>query len=130
MPDTNDSMLYDYLITMGAMNPEIEQMKKKQAQVDALRGAKMGEGQMVGSGQFQHYVPKGIGGAIGALGQMAAGAYGQKQVDAGNAALNQRQADELKKLRERMMAGRGGTAFSAGVDTASPDAFMADFSGR
>ena len=111
----DDSLMFDYLIQMGAMNPEMEQMKKKQAQVDALRGAQMGMGDTVGSGNFQHYVPKGIAGALSTLGQNALGAYGQKQVDAGNAAMNTKQAQMLEELRKRMLAGRSAGPTEADV---------------
>lgn len=125
----DNAMLYDYMMQMGSMTPEMEQMKRQQAQVDALRGAKMGAGSTVGSGAYQHYVPKGIAGAIGALGQNALGAYGQSKVDASNKSMNAKQAQGLEELRKRWGLG-GGSGYAAAVDTTNPAAFMADFSDR
>lgn len=104
----NDSAMFEYLIQMGAMNPEMEQLKRKQAQVDALRGAKMGMGTTVGAGEFQHYVPKGMAGALSALGQNAIGAYQQQGVDASTATMNANQAKALEEMRKRMLMSRGG----------------------
>lgn len=103
----NDSAMFEYLLQMGAMNPEMEQLKRKQAQVDALRGAKMGMGTTVGSGGYEHYVPKGLAGALSTLGQNAMGAYQQQGVDASNAKMNAAQAKALEEMRKRMLMGRG-----------------------
>lgn len=116
--NSNDAMLYDYMMEMGVMSPEMEKMKRQQTQVDALRGAKMGMGTTVGSGEYQHYVPKGIAGAIGALGQNAMGAYAQKGVDAGNVAMVGKQKKTIGEIRKRYGFGGdeelqelGGTAY-------------------
>lgn len=124
----NDSAIYEYLISMGAMNPQMDEIKKKQAVVDALRKATMPKGEMVGSGGYQHYVGPGIAGLISTVGQNALGAYGQKQVDAANTDMNSRQAKALEELRKRMMAGRMGATGAAlpqsVIDTANASDYI------
>ena len=108
--DNNDSAIYEYLISMGAMNPQMDELKKKQAVVDALRKATMPKGEMVGSGGYQHYVGPGLAGMLSTIGQNALGAYGQKKIDAASADMNSAQARALEELRKRMLAGRAGSA--------------------
>jgi hypothetical protein len=103
----NDAAMFEYLIQMGAMNPEMEQLKRKQAQVEALRGAQMGMGTTVGSGGYEHYVPKGVAGAAAALGKNAIGALQQKGVDEATGKMNSSQAKALEEMRKRMLMGRG-----------------------
>lgn len=95
----DDNLMFDYLLQMGAMRPEQDEMKRKQAMVDALRGNAMDpmRGQMVGN----VYVGGGLGGALSKLGQAYFAKQGQQGVDAGLAGLNTRQSDALLDLRMR-----------------------------
>lgn len=99
----NDNMMFDYLLQMGAMRPEQEELKRKQAMIDALRGRAMEpmQGQMIG----KHYVAPGIGNAIAQMGTAYMAGQQQKGVDAGMAGFNERQRMALENLRKRRMMG-------------------------
>jgi hypothetical protein len=122
--NTNNDMMYEYLMQMGAMRPEEEQMLRRQAQVDALRQGAMEpmRGQMAG----RVYVAPGIGEAIAKMGTAYMAGQQQKGVDTAYSnpnynpdmssgpsnmpGLNQRRAEELRKMRERMMQRRNPAA--------------------
>lgn len=93
----DDNLMFDYLLQMGAMRPEQDEMKRKQALVDALRGNALEpmQGQMIG----KHYVGGGLAGALGKLGQAYFAKQGQQGVDAGLADMNLRQKNALVGLR-------------------------------
>lgn len=95
----NDELMFDYLLQMGAMRPEQDELKRKQAMVDALRGnaLKPMEGQMVG----KHYVAPGVGQAIAQLGQAYMASNQQGNVDQAMQGMNTRQAQMLEELRKR-----------------------------
>tara|TARA_R110000868_G_scaffold59761_2_gene183349 strand:- start:3649 stop:4011 length:363 start_codon:yes stop_codon:yes gene_type:complete len=95
----NDEMMYEYLLQMGAMRPEQEDLKRKQAMVDALRGQAMQpmQGQMVG----KHYVAPGIANAIAQMGTAYMAGQQQKGVDAGMQGMNERQRKALEEMRNR-----------------------------
>lgn len=104
---SNDDLMFDYLLQMGAMQPEQQDLKRKQAMIDALRGnaTQAPQGQMVG----KHYVPPSLTQYAAQLGQgyMA----GQAQ-DAQNQAVQgstDRQRQMLEELRRRRNAPSGGT---------------------
>ena len=101
----NDDLMFDYLLQMGAMRPEQDELKRKQAMVDALRGnaLKPMEGQMVG----KHYVAPGIGQAIAQLGQAYMAKGQQGNVDQAMQGMNTRQAQMLEELRKRRNSGAG-----------------------
>jgi hypothetical protein len=101
----NDDLMFDYLLQMGAMRPEQDELKRKQAMIDALRGRAMEpmQGQMVG----KHYVAPNIGNAIAQLGTAYMAGQQQKGVDAGMAGFNDRQRQALEDLRKRRRAGMG-----------------------
>ncbi|NDF49376.1 MAG: hypothetical protein EB116_04705 [Betaproteobacteria bacterium] len=102
----NDDLMFDYLLQMGAMRPEQEELKRKQAMIDALRGRAMEpmQGQMVG----KHYVAPGLANAIAQMGTAYMAGQQQKGVDAGMAGFNDRQRQALEDLRKRRRAGMGG----------------------
>lgn len=102
----NDDVMFDYLLQMGAMRPEQDELKRKQAMVDALRGNAMKpmEGQMVG----KHYVAPGLAGALSQVGQAYLAKQQQGNVDQGMQGMNARQAQMLDELRKRRMQGMGG----------------------
>lgn len=95
----DDSLMFDYLVQMGAMRPEQDELKRKQAMVDMLRKNAMTaqEGQMIG----KHYVAPGLAGAIGQLGQAYFAKQGQQGVDAGLTDMNARQKAMLEALRRK-----------------------------
>ena len=96
----NDDLMFEYLVQMGQMRPEEAEMKRKQAQVDALRkGATTPmEGQMIG----KHYVAPGIGQALAQLGQGYMAGQAQGGVDDQARGMNSRQATQLNEMRERL----------------------------
>ena len=102
----NDDLMFDYLLQMGAMRPEQEDLKRKQAMIDALRGRAMEpmQGQMVG----KHYVAPGLANAIAQMGTAYMAGQQQKGVDAGMAGFNERQRLALEEMRKRRRAGMGG----------------------
>ena len=99
----NDDLMFDYLLQMGAMRPEQEELKRKQAMVEALRGQAMQpmQGQMVG----KHYVAPGIANALAQMGTAYMAGQQQKGVDAGMASMNERQRQALEDMRRRRRGG-------------------------
>lgn len=95
----NDDLMFDYLLQMGAMRPEQEELKRKQAMVDALRGQAMQpmQGQMVG----KHYVAPGIANAIAQMGTAYMAGQQQKGVDSAAMDMNTRQRQALEEMRKR-----------------------------
>lgn len=114
----NDSLMFDYLTQMGAMRPEQDEMKRKQAMVDALRGNSMAsmQGEMVG----KHYVAPGIGQAISQLGQAYMAKQGQGGVDAGMKTMNANQKQMLEEMRRKRMMGGGTNALMPQEPGADP----------
>lgn len=131
--NNSDMMMYDYLLEMGAMRPEEQQLARKQAMVDALRQGAMDpmRGQMAG----RVYVAPGIGEAIAKMGTAYMAGQQQKGVDTAYSnpnynpampqsaenmpGLNQRRARSLQQMRDRMMLRRNptpaGNPISAGM---------------
>ena len=109
----DDNMMFDYLLQMGAMRPEQEELRKRQAMVEALRGNAMApmQGQMVG----KHYVAPGIGQALAQLGQGYMAAQGQKGVDSRMGDLNEKQRLALEELGKRRRGGMSGAMPSSGM---------------
>lgn len=116
----NDEMMYEYLLQMGAMRPEQEELKRKQAMVDALRGQAMQpmQGQMVG----KHYVAPGIANAIAQMGTAYMAGQQQKGVDSSAMDMNTRQRYALNDMQEKMRRKRMGLTGSGAMD-------MADYGG-
>jgi len=110
----NDDMMFEYLIQMGQMRPEEAELKRRQAQVDALRKGALTpmEGQMVG----KHYVSPGIAGALSQLGQGYFAAKGQQGVDTKVGEMNARQARALEEMRRRRMQGGMAPSVPAAYD--------------
>lgn len=111
----NDDLMFEYLLQMGAMRPEQEELRKRQAMIDALRGNAMTpqQGQMIG----KHYVAPGIAGAISQLGQAYMAKQGQQGVDAKMGEFNTRQRDALEEMRRRRRGGGPASlAFVGGGD--------------
>jgi len=117
----NDNLMFDYLLQMGAMRPEQDELRRKQALVDALRGQAMTpmQGQMVG----KHYVAPGIANAIAQLGTAYMAGQQQKGVDAAMAGMNQRQRTALEEMRRRLMGGMQGPVAYGPPDTGDGPAY-------
>lgn len=99
----NDDLMFDYLIQMGQMRPEEAEMKRRQAQVDALRKGSMTspEGQMVG----KQYVAPSWTQNLAQLGQGYAAMKGQQGVDEKLQGMNTKQAQLLEEMKRRRMQG-------------------------
>jgi calcineurin-like phosphoesterase len=113
----NDNLMFDYLLEMGAMRPEQDEMRRKQAMVDALRGRAMEpmQGQMVG----KHYVAPGIANAIAQMGTAYMAGQQQKGVDASMVGMNERQGSALRRMQEMQRRKRLGlTNITGEMDTA------------
>lgn len=110
----DNNMMFDYLLQMGAMRPEQDELRRKQAMIDALRGRAMEpvQGQMVG----KHYVAPGLGQALAQMGTAYMAGQQQKGVDAGMSSFNQRQRQALEELRKRQRMGMGGQSSPAMMD--------------
>lgn len=110
----NDELMFDYLLEMQRMRPEQEEMRRKQAMVDALRGQAMEpmQGQMVG----KHYVAPGIANAIAQMGTAYMAGQQQKGVDASMQGMNEKQRLVLEEMRRRRRGQMPGS--SRAMDTA------------
>ena len=108
----NDDMIFEYLLNMGAMRPEQDELKRKQAMVDALRQNALApqQGQMIG----KHYVGQGFGGLINQLGQGYLAKQQQGAVDAGMKSYNDKQRQMLEEMRRRRMGMQGGMGTPVG----------------
>lgn len=120
----DDNMMFDYLVQMGMLRPEQDEMKRKQAIIDLLRKDSMQapEGQMIG----KHYVAPSATQQIAKVMQGYGALMGQKDMDAKAKALNTKQADILNELRKKRMGipgmpgamgGFGGDPTAIGYDT-------------
>ena len=111
----NDDMMFEYLLQMGAMQPEQIEAMRKQKQIDALRGQSMEspQGQMVG----KHYVPPSMTQYAAQLGQGYMAGQGQKQQDTAMRGMNERQAAALKAMQDRMRRKRMGMTGDGTMDT-------------
>lgn len=103
MNNSND-MMFQYLLQMGAMQPEQQEMKRKQAMIDALRQQSMegSQGKMVSG----HYITPGVGGLIEKLALGYFAGKGQKAQDAAFKKMNADQRDALERLRQQQMMGQ------------------------
>lgn len=97
----NDQMMFDYLLQMGAMQPQQKEMERKQAMIDALRKQSMTspQGQMIG----RHYVAPSWTEHLANLGQGYIAAKGQGTQDAAMKQMNEAQRALLEKMRNDRM---------------------------
>ena len=95
----NNEMMLDYLLGMGAMQPEMQDLRRRQAMIDQLRaqGMQAPQGQMVG----KHYVPPSLTQYASQLGQgyMAGQAQGRQQSEMQR--MNEQQRKMIEDLRRR-----------------------------
>jgi len=108
----DENAIYEYFIQMGAMRPEQDRLKRKQALINALGGNSMtlDKGEMIG----KHYVGPGIGGALSKLGQAYFAKQGQAGLDTQYSEMDQRQRDIIESLRKRQKG--YGTAYEKAMD--------------
>lgn len=95
----DDNAIYEYLIEMGAMRPEQDRLKRKQAVIEALGASAMtpDKGQMIG----KHYVGPGIAGALTKMGQAYFANQGQEALNNQYSDMDLRQRTILDNLRKR-----------------------------
>jgi hypothetical protein len=114
----DDNMMFDYLVKMGLLRPEQDEMKRKQAMIDMLRKDSMQapEGQMIG----KHYVAPSATQQIAKVMQGYGALMGQKGLDDRYKALNAQQGGILEELRRRRLGnapGGSGWGMDIGFDT-------------
>lgn len=95
----DDDLMFEYLVSIGAMRPEEAQLRKKQAMIDALREQSMepSQGQNVGG----VYVAPSITQHLAKLGGSYMAAKQQQGLDSASADMNARQRQMLEDLRKR-----------------------------
>lgn len=111
----NDDLMFEYLLQMGAMQPEQIEMMRKQKQIDALRGQSMEgpQGQMIG----KHYVPPSLTQYAAQLGQGYMAGQAQKGQDVGMRKMNESQAAALRAMQEKQRRKRMGMTGDGMMDT-------------
>lgn len=106
----DDNLMFDYLLQMGAMRPEEQELARKQKMVEALRqgGMQAPEAQMVGrqmvAPSWTQYAAQ--------LGQAYAARKGQQGVDSSMRGINDRQRQMLEDLRKRRTPAAPGASAS------------------
>lgn len=95
----DDDLMFEYLVSIGAMKPEEAQLRKKQAMVDALREQSMepAQGQTVGG----VYVAPSWTQHLAKMGGAYMANKAQQGVDSAAADMNARQRQLLEDLRKR-----------------------------
>jgi hypothetical protein len=99
----NNEAMFEYFMQMSAMQPEQQQMMRRQAMVDALRQRAMEDkkGQMVGG----YYVAPSIVSPI--IDQLTA-RRDQKMIDEQMQGMQNRERKIIEEMRNRRMMGRAG----------------------
>lgn len=102
----SDELMFDYLLQMGAMQPEQQDLKRKQEMVNALRQGAMQtpQGQMIG----KHYVAPNLMQYAAQMGTAAMAGADQNALNNQFKTMNANQRQMLEELRRRRMAGQGG----------------------
>jgi len=97
----NEQDYFDYFLEVGAMKPEDEKLKRKQAMVDYLRQSAMNtpEGQMVG----RTYVAPSFAQYAAQLGNAFMARKGQQAADQAYADMNAQRRAKLEALRAKRM---------------------------
>lgn len=96
----NDDLMLEYLLQMGAMNPEEEQLARKQAQVNALR--EQSRVPLQGGMAGRVYVAPSITQGLAQLGQAYGSRKGQQALDTDYSKFNKTQGDKLRELQDRL----------------------------
>lgn len=112
----NDELMFDYLLAMGQMQPEAQDLRRRQEMINALRGQAMQapQGQMVG----KHYVPPSLTQYASQLGQGYMAGQAQGQQEQRMAGMNERQRKLLEDLRRRR--GGGMMPMTSGIPSSLP----------
>lgn len=95
----NENDYFDYFLEMGAMKPEEEQLKRRQAMVDYLRQSSLQAPQAQQAGRV--VVAPSWTQALGNVAQAYMARKGQKEADTATADLNARRRARLEALRSR-----------------------------
>jgi hypothetical protein len=95
----NDQDYFDYFLEMGAMRPEDEKLKRKQAMVDYLRQASFDAPQAKQAGNV--VVAPSWTQVLGQVGQAYAANRGQKEADEMYGDLNAKRRARLEALRAK-----------------------------
>lgn len=93
----NDDAYFDYFLEMGAMRPEDEKLKRKQAMVDYLRQSSLQSPQATQAGNV--VVAPSWTQVLGQVGQAYAARRGQKEADEMYGQLNKNRRAQLEALR-------------------------------
>ena len=110
----NDDLMIDYLLQMGAMRPEEQELKRRQAMVEALRGNALEpmQGQMIG----KHYVAPNALGAVAKVAQGYLAGQAQRGLDSDQRGFNDRQRQMLEQMRRRRRTAQPGMGTPVGAD--------------
>jgi hypothetical protein len=117
MNTKTDELMFDYLLGMGQMQPEAQDLRRRQEMITALRGQAMQapQGQMVG----KHYVPPSFTQYASQLGQGYMAGQAQSQQEKSMAGMSERQRQMLEDLRRRRQGG-GMIPMTSGVPSSAP----------
>lgn len=121
----NEDLMFDYLVQMGAMRPEEEQLKRKQAMVDYLRKSSMDAPQAQNLGRV--VVAPSWTQALGQVAQGYAASRGQKDVDASMQGFNARQRQMLENMRNKKQGTYVPTPVQGGKRPEDDDMFGAAY---
>jgi hypothetical protein len=117
MNTKTDELMFDYLLGMGQMQPEAQDLRRRQEMITALRGQAMQapQGQMVG----KHYVPPSFTQYASQLGQgyMAGQAQGNQEQKMRE--MNAKQKELIEDLRRQRQGGRM-IPMTSGVPSSAP----------
>ena len=99
----NENDYFDYFLEMGAMRPEEEQLKRRQAMVDYLRQSSLQAPQAQQAGRV--VVAPSWTQALGNVAQAYMARKGQKEADTATADMNARRRARLEALRAKRSGG-------------------------
>ena len=113
----NDELMFDYLLGMGQMQPEAQDLRRRQEMITALRGQAMQapQGQMVG----KHYVPPSFTQYASQLGQGYMAGQAQGNQEQRMREMNAKQKELIEDLRRRRQGGRM-IPMTSGVPSSAP----------
>jgi len=109
----DDAMLFEYMMQQGLMNSDRDEIRQRQAMIDALRNQARtpAQGQMIG----KHYVSPGIGALVNPIAQTYMANKGQADINQRSRELRNQQYDDLVNFRRRRQPGYG-TAYETAMD--------------
>ena len=124
MGGNNDDLFLQYMLEMGALNPEEEKLARQQQYVDTLRSdaATQRRGQMVSG----HYVAPGFGDYAAQLGNAMMARHGMKKLHGKDGASGEygafqnKQIAAIRNLRDLMAQRRSGVAAAPATGAKGP----------